>query len=47
MHYMNIDKHKCMHYLSMKKIEGNFAIKYIPFDPFKIKIIVKTMSQII
>jgi hypothetical protein len=35
-----------MHYLSMKKIEVNCIVYYIPFDYFKMKITIKTRIQI-
>jgi hypothetical protein len=44
---MNIAKHRCMQYLSMKKFEINCTIYYIPFDFFEMKIAIKTRTQII
>jgi hypothetical protein len=34
MHVMNMDKHICKHYLSIKEIDMNCILKCIPFDSF-------------
>jgi hypothetical protein len=47
MKYMNIAKHRCMHYLSMNCFWNQLHCYYIPFDSFKIKITNKTRTQII
>jgi len=44
---MSIAKHRCMHYLSMKEIEINCIVQQIPFDFLKMKITIKTRTQII
>jgi hypothetical protein len=47
MHYMNIAKHRCMDYLSMKKSLNQLHYLIQFFYSYKMKIIVKTRIQII
>jgi hypothetical protein len=46
MHYINISKHRCMYYLSMKKDWNQCIVWYIPYVFFKMKITIKTRIQI-
>jgi hypothetical protein len=45
MHHMNIAKHRCMHYLSIKENWSQLHYLIIPFDSFKMKMTIKTKIQ--
>jgi hypothetical protein len=47
MHYMNISKQGCMHYLFMSENWSQFHYLIHSFNSMKIKIVVKTRNQII